>query len=428
MSSDKDDLRCETDTALTEPWIDVLGKTLAGGIPRRTALKILAGVALGSVFGITAGCGSSSNLPTCPESGPCEECIIGITGPASCNTCNDVGTLCSAADKYSPYKQLFNYLAKQGFSAQEVARSPGKRDVSVFHLIETGELDTKGLGLSFTNSTNSHLNAELYYLQVQLPYVQSIATAIIFQDEIVKYGVYVSPDGQITTEHPPTETSTPPTPNGRNYLETVALRSTLSQSGINGPPLDEKCNARCKHMCARGAKTCIREGAVYCTKFGGKNLLNCLSNYVKPCYSPNCQKRCRNVCDCEKKCAGCQMCFMDSASERFSCKDVDTRCPDCGYCVASDCIPRSFTCPPNLIDYKTCECKCEPGYTKCNGKCVDLKNDDYNCGSCGHGCFGACNCTGDPCDMVCCNGVCKKNLGSCAEYKYNNNCSPCTSC
>lgn len=60
MSSSRNDPRCETDPALTEPWIDVLGKALAGGIPRRRALKLLVGTALASVLGITAGCGTST--------------------------------------------------------------------------------------------------------------------------------------------------------------------------------------------------------------------------------------------------------------------------------------------------------------------------------------------------------------------------------
>lgn len=67
MPSSKNDPRCETDPALTEPWIDLLGKALAGGISRRTVLKLLVGTALANVLGITAGCGTSAASACPPE-------------------------------------------------------------------------------------------------------------------------------------------------------------------------------------------------------------------------------------------------------------------------------------------------------------------------------------------------------------------------
>jgi hypothetical protein len=35
---------------------------------------------------------------------------------------------------------------------------------------------------------------------------------------------------------------------------------------------------------------------------------------------------------------------------------------------------------------KTSGFKCEPGFTNCMGKCVNLKSDSANCGTCGMSC------------------------------------------
>jgi hypothetical protein len=42
------------------------------------------------------------------------------------------------------------------------------------------------------------------------------------------------------------------------------------------------------------------------------------------------------------------------------------------------CLPEGSSCPA-----------CPFGQTSCNAQCVDLMNDPFNCGSCGHSCGGA---------------------------------------
>ncbi len=56
----------EAPDSACEPWTDQLSKALATGIPRRTILKLLAGAAFTSMFGLTTACGSVPTHPTTP--------------------------------------------------------------------------------------------------------------------------------------------------------------------------------------------------------------------------------------------------------------------------------------------------------------------------------------------------------------------------
>ena len=71
---------------------------------------------------------------------------------------------------------------------------------------------------------------------------------------------------------------------------------------------------------------------------------------------------------------------------------------------------------------------CGPGFVDCGGICVDLANDDFDCGACGFTCSSLDTCVGGQCvpasscfadgsgcsfDSDCCTGVCSTGDQTC---------------
>ena len=60
----------------------------------------------------------------------------------------------------------------------------------------------------------------------------------------------------------------------------------------------------------------------------------------------------------------------------------------------------------------TASATCPSGQVSCNGKCVDLRSDEANCGSCGNTCDRAYSCNQGSCQLECpdvqlaCGNVC----------------------
>lgn len=136
---------------------------------------------------------------------------------------------------------------------------------------------------------------------------------------------------------------------------------------------------------------------------------------------------CLSVSDGGTEC-GC-MATASCGDAGFFCGKLDDGCGgtmDCGSCpaplscgfrapnVCSDptCKPQCTTCGQidplcgELCTTGWCgsgqycdagSCACPAGQTDCSGKCVSLRNDSRNCGSCGHSCPNNKACTGGMC-------------------------------
>ena len=92
--------------------------------------------------------------------------------------------------------------------------------------------------------------------------------------------------------------------------------------------------------------------------------------------------------------------------------------------------------PTNILDTGSMKAGCPPGQVVCDGKCVDLRSDDINCGVCHKECDESFKCKNGICVINCdpgqtdCNGHCVdlksdiKNCGTCGticekEYSFS---------
>ena len=74
------------------------------------------------------------------------------------------------------------------------------------------------------------------------------------------------------------------------------------------------------------------------------------------------------------------------------CVDLKNDPNNCGSCGKA--CPIGYTCVNGMCVVAQ---ECPSGQVKCGDKCVDLKNDPYNCGNCGMAC---------PVGQTCVNGEC----------------------
>ncbi len=102
--------------------------------------------------------------------------------------------------------------------------------------------------------------------------------------------------------------------------------------------------------------------------------------YGETCASGNFQSSCA---------AGLSYCngvCVDTASDPSHCGFCNIACGGFDTCVSGACVS---TLQEQLDSVLTCAAK---GLTDCGGVCVDLLNDDVNCGACGYACYpGLCN-------------------------------------
>ena len=82
---------------------------------------------------------------------------------------------------------------------------------------------------------------------------------------------------------------------------------------------------------------------------------------------------------CQPGHTNCSFSCVDLQNDDFNCGSCDTICSDPG-----------TSCQKGA-------CACKPGYTKCGDECVDLQNDNSNCGQCGNPCMGDETCGGGVC-------------------------------
>jgi hypothetical protein len=187
---------------------------------------------------------------------------------------------------------------------------------------------------------------------------------------------------------------------------------------IGGPPLDP---ITCRCGCPTGEEFCNPDGCIG---------LSCAGCYP-PCPPPKFRNR-TTICDCvcpDISCPGdlsqdpdtceCNCPPGESPCPGDHCADLQRDSANCGACGQScsqgiACIAGVCQCPPiscplpgQTQNPTTCVCECPSGTTACTSGCVNLQNDNSNCGGCGHRCIpgilgqpgeqcidGTCVCTG----------------------------------
>ncbi|MBO4349575.1 MAG: choice-of-anchor L domain-containing protein [Proteobacteria bacterium] len=188
-----------------------------------------------------------------------------------------------------------------------------------------------------------------------------------------------------------------------------------------------QCGTACleNEVCLSGSctDTCPNEGEVICNH-------QCVNLQSDPTFCGSCDNACQDTERCaEGSCVStCEN--ANSAICGHVCIDVTNDSQNCGGCHAKCndnevCSHGVCGCPadnPNCNESaQTCT---DTTKTLCNDLCVDLQNDNYNCGSCGHAC-------GD--NVICSNGVCLDctgkipcDDGGCYDLKSDpQNCGGC---
>jgi hypothetical protein len=149
---------------------------------------------------------------------------------------------------------------------------------------------------------------------------------------------------------------------------------------------------------------------------------------------------CGNVCPvpanaasfCEASLCGyaCLTGFADcNAVEADGCEiNIASDPANCGGCGIT-----CSTSDPNALAtcaMGTCGSMCNPGFTSCNGTCVDETSDVNNCGACGNACATAVENATPACQASTCGYTCNAGLTDCSgicadEQSDPNNCGAC---
>ncbi len=155
--------------------------------------------------------------------------------------------------------------------------------------------------------------------------------------------------------------------------------NSACQGGVCSAIVDQPDNLRVSCVAA-GLSTCngvcidLESDALNCGVCG----LECA--YGEICSAGACQSSCA---------AGLSYCngvCVDTASDPYNCGFCGNGCDGFSQCVSGGCISTAEELPSTVL---SCAAK---GLTDCGGVCVDLLNDDNNCGACGHACYpGTCN-------------------------------------
>lgn len=96
---------------------------------------------------------------------------------------------------------------------------------------------------------------------------------------------------------------------------------------------------------------------------------------------------------------GCSNCFNQDTDEDgfIAFDDCNDRAPGIFPGAQELCDNKDNDCDGLIDEDFVCGIVCPPGQTKCNETCVDLQNDESNCGGCGLQC---------PAGHICSNGTC----------------------
>ena len=105
------------------------------------------------------------------------------------------------------------------------------------------------------------------------------------------------------------------------------------------------------------------------------------------------------------------------------CTDTRTDSQNCGGCGLVD---RSHICTGNrTCQNSQCKLQCANGLTDCNGQCIDLNNNNQNCGICGKSCSSNQICENGQCKLQCANGLTDCN-GQCIDLNSDErHCNAC---
>ena len=99
----------------------------------------------------------------------------------------------------------------------------------------------------------------------------------------------------------------------------------------------------------------------------------------------------------------------------------------CGGCAATVDAGQDAAPDTTVPDMAPDAPPCGAGLTLCGARCVDLKNDNNNCGACGTRCLAGQRCAAGLCEVTCQSGLTNCN-GKCVNLKSDNtNCGACGS-
>jgi len=186
-------------------------------------------------------------------------------------------------------------------------------------------------------------------------------------------------------------------------------------------------------VCRNGQCTC-REGEVYCDSCpeGEPSCdVPCVDFTFDPDHCGNCNRRCQDPTPdcCYGQCTNlltdvnnCGHCSLpgrlssacapgftccngrcvNTVTDRRNCHECGNDCGEDGVCCNGHCTYPSFY--PGWDMCRVCGLNCELiNENCCDDHCVDLLNDENNCGACGNACH---NFPYSDRHMICCNGAC----------------------
>jgi hypothetical protein len=441
----------------------MLGKALAGGIPRRTALKILAGAALSSVFGITAGCNSPTKT----------------TNPSSTNTpISRSGSVCPPLEQsLCCTSAQFQVCEKDGSTAFAqsieacVGECSGSQSSSAACQVCTSAAIDHSLSVYTTCITTTCL--ALSSSPPPLPTPDTSSSLWLQVGRTPR---------QVAGENLSAQSSTPALlradPQSCDYgkiygcfkakqqeaimcMTRCAIKVYTGRNPVNCPSYCYAKQSYDIYHCAKDNDPCVRP--TFCTSQGICCLVEdtccpsvritcgstcCDPMWCEDCVNGSCRSTCGScqVCDngsCLPMCGDCEKCENDVCVS--TCNDCCVHVPNesggygnvCMSCMAgfvccnNACVP-DCSGSHKILNPQTCQCECPKtpdGWqmTDCNGTCIDTRNNLTHCGSCDNDCRAVCNCWVEGCTTTCCNGVCKNTASGCA-YEHTGDCSPCKNC
>lgn len=100
------------------------------------------------------------------------------------------------------------------------------------------------------------------------------------------------------------------------------------------------------------------------------------------------------------RCPDSRKCGNKCCPKGAKCKNGKCKCKGGRKKCGKKCCKKGFVCEGG-----ECVSPCAPGDTDCDGTCVDLENDEDNCGACGNPCAGDEACMGGECMNLCGNGI-----------------------
>jgi len=134
-------------------------------------------------------------------------------------------------------------------------------------------------------------------------------------------------------------------------------------------------------------------------------------------------------------CNDSNLCTDDACDPAVGCTFTQNSvaCNDSNSCTVGDkcsggqCVPGApVECPPGEVCVNgQCKVSCQQGYSICNGMCVNLLLDNYNCGQCGKACAPGEACKAGKCEVSCLAGFVVCN-GKCVDLQTDSaNCGQC---